>query len=324
MGERPGQDPAAARRRRAIWWWSLVIVSLLAVTVAAVAVRLGGGLRRSAQLKVDHVHALALVPGADILYVGAHDGLYVGADLGRHWQQVSGLAALVPAGADIDAMQVLADGRRPGHVYVAGHDLGVVLTPDGGATWQPAMAGLPLPRDAQPAAGRHPDVHALAADPQQPDLLYAWVEGFGLYHSRDGGAHWEPRAAQIAGIDVLALAVAPGDGNRIYAGGQGGFAVSADAGRTWRLSLSAFNAQLITGLWADPASPGALLATTDEDGLWRSADGGNNWERVRVRSLPAGLAAITGNPQHPTLLYLISQEGQLFISHDGGKGWAVL
>ena len=269
------------------------------------------------------MHALAPVPGANLLYVGAHDGVYAGENLGRTWQKLPGMPALVPPAADVDAMQVLFD-PPGGRLFAAGHSLGVVVTTDNGNSWQPAMAGLPLPPDAHPGQGRHADVHALAADPQRPEVLYAWVDGFGLYATEDVGAHWVARSAQAAGVDVIALAVAPADSNTLYAGGQGGFASSSDAGRTWRLTLSAFNAQMITGIWADPAHAGVLLATTDEDGLWRSEDGGSRWERVRLRVLPDTLADVKGDAQNPQRVYLISQEGRLFASRDGGKTWTAI
>ena len=51
------------------------------------------------------------------------------------------------------------------------------------------------------------DVRCLAADPLDPQVVYAGTQGSGLFRSRDRGQSWEP--AGLEGQVVKALAASP-------------------------------------------------------------------------------------------------------------------
>lgn len=306
-----GRQPGDSRRRR-LWWWGLTGFMIPLLIIAALLI---GRLMPDQSLHVEHVHALAVAARSRLLYAGAHEGLFAGAAFGRRWQQVGGLVQHVPAGADIDAMQVVIDPHEDQRLWVAGHFLGVVRSRDGGSTWEDAFAGLPA------ASGRHPDVHALAYGATAPERLYAWVEGHGLFTSTDGADHWVPLSRSAANVEVLALAVDPRQPQTLYAGGAGGIAISGDGGRTWDLINSPANVATFKALWADPNRAGRVLAASDL-GLWLSTDSGASWQRLVGGQVPQDLAALAGNPDRPGELYLSSVQGQIYTSQDAGRNWS--
>jgi len=63
---------------------------------------------------------------------------------------------------------------------------------DGGATWQPVRHNLP-----------GTDIHSFAMSPDDPDRLYAFVNGGGLFGSLNGGQIWQQLGQMPP--DVMAL-----------------------------------------------------------------------------------------------------------------------
>ena len=82
------------------------------------------------------------------------------------------------------------------------------------------------------------DVRCLAADPEQPAVIYAGTQGNGLLRSDDAGVSWRP--AGLEGRIVKAIAVSGGQPGVVYAGTRPAHLfVSPDGGRHWA-ELAAF------------------------------------------------------------------------------------
>ena len=154
-----------------------------------------------------------------------HDGattIYKSTDAGRTWQATGGGSSLPPSccGDSMDALVV--DPGNPQALYAAVGQT-VLVTTDGGATWEPMANGLP---------GNA--VTSLAADPRRPGTLYASVDiphstktkaGYvekptgGIYMTTDGGQNW---SEVFAGFGVDKVAVDPARPSTIYAAGWAG------------------------------------------------------------------------------------------------------
>ncbi len=91
-----------------------------------------------------------------------------------------------------------ADARR---IAVCGWGPGVLVSEDGGITWQARNQGLP-----------RPDVWSVAFDPDKPGRLYAGVHEEALYVSEDAGKTW--RADGLPGSIILKMAFVPAGGAR--------------------------------------------------------------------------------------------------------------
>jgi photosystem II stability/assembly factor-like uncharacterized protein len=119
--------------------------------------------------------------------------------------------------------------------YVAGTAGGVLISPDGGATWALSRDGLEavtvsvdpfleeIPADEQ---ARGFGIFAVAIDPADADRLYVGtIEG--LYRSVDGGVLWQ----RLAGVDgrVSAIGIGPTPCRLLAQTDAGVFTVHANA-----------------------------------------------------------------------------------------------
>jgi photosystem II stability/assembly factor-like uncharacterized protein len=125
----------------------------------------------------EHVHALALDSSGQMLFLGAHTGLFRSDDRGRSWKR----AQISAKHSHLDVMSVTPDPREPTTIYVGTHEAGVFKSTDGGSTWKQANSGL---------GGM--DVHGLAIDPSAPSKLHAAVreKGEGVFRTTDAGGKW--------------------------------------------------------------------------------------------------------------------------------------
>ncbi len=237
----------------------------------------------------------------DVVYVGTGEsdmrsqisygnGMYKTRDAGRTWAHI---------GLD-DTRQiarVLIDPKNPdvvfvaalGHAYGGNPDRGVFRTRDGGATWQKVLF-------------RNNDVGAvdLAFDPASSQTVYAalwntrrppwsiyppsYGPGSGLFKSTDGGTTWQPltRGLPTDGLGRIGIAVAPSNGERIYAivdAKEGGLFRSDDGGTNW-IKASGDNRIWGRGWYfgkvvVDPKNPD--LVYVSNTGVYRSRDGGRTF-----------------------------------------------
>jgi photosystem II stability/assembly factor-like uncharacterized protein len=201
----------------------------------------------------DHLHALRAAADGSLL-LGLHGALWRSDD-GTDWEQL-GLE-----GQDAMALGVAADDAP---LLVGGHDV-LARSTDGGETFEMLAPDLPSL-----------DIHALAQAPGNPDLVYAYVVGAGIYRSLDAGDTWVPAATvgdRLPG-DLAALAVDPREPGTVLAG-------SASAG-VFRSTDEAATFER-TGEWGTLGlafgQDGQVLAATAR-GVDVSEDAGDSWTSV--------------------------------------------
>ena len=135
-------------------------------------------------------------------------------------------------------------------------------------------------------------VHAIAADPSNADIVYAGADLGGVWKSMDGGAHWAPLTDGIPSASVGALAIDPSRPSTLYAGfGSQDFERSVDH------------------------------ASVHGAGVWKTTDGGSTWTDVSDPTM-LGLrtAAIAVDPADGQHVYVATSAG-LFVSADAGHSW---
>ncbi|HVA24202.1 MAG TPA: hypothetical protein VMW62_07390 [Chloroflexota bacterium] len=185
-------------------------------------------------------------------------------------------------------IQAIAFGEKP-ETVAAGAGSAVDISHDGGATWL---------RGELETAGR---VTALAIAGQ---TLLAGTDRDGAFVSLNGGKSWAPSG--LSGQMVLAVC-----GDKL-AGTDGGLWLRESATKWSKLGLDA----VVTAL----ARAGeAIVAGTEDQGLFRSLDEGATWHKAP--GVEEGINAIAASGSR---LVAGTSVGRLYESTDSGATWSEL
>jgi photosystem II stability/assembly factor-like uncharacterized protein len=254
-------------------------------------------------------------------------GLYRSRNAQGRWESIG-----ENLGTEPHVFAILADTRRPGRVTIGTHD-GIWRSDDGGDTWRRLSA--PKPELA---------VWSLAADPREPDTIFAGYEPCAIYRSTDDGATWNKLPVEVSfpavsthpdiPKRVISIAADPNNTREIYGSLEvGGLLRSLDGGKSWE--------NIIDGLYIDegfvdihsvvvnPDRPGQLTIAT-RFGTFRSDDRGDHWRDLRaplMRPIGSYCRVLRYAPGDGNTLYLAAandfdgDRGALFISRDNGASW---
>ncbi|NPV06859.1 MAG: hypothetical protein HPY83_02710 [Anaerolineae bacterium] len=204
-------------------------------------------------------------PPATFALIWTGGCLYAGSAWGVHrLEEADGSWTLVTEELGRQTVFALAaDPHHPSHLYAGCWGNNVLASEDGGSTWAPVHRGLETL-----------SVHSLAVSPFEPGRLYAGtVED--LFRTRDRGETWQ--SCGPAPETVFALAHSPRDVCTLYAGTTTGAWRTEDCGDSWeRLQLP--GPVTVYSLAIPSGQPDALLAGTEESGVWFSGDEGRRWQ----------------------------------------------
>lgn len=169
----------------------------------------------------------------------------------------------------------------------------IIIGAASGGIWKRSLASNAV---AVPVAdfASNLSIGALAADPNNPNILYA---GTG-----------EP------GVNVDAF---NGDG----------VLKSLDGGDNWfRVDNGSMSSKKVTGVWVDPRNSQRLLASALYDGLYVSTSGGVSWNRIRA----SDAMSLAVSPTNPDRILLSNTQpfggvgGDLLLSTNGGTSFAAV
>jgi photosystem II stability/assembly factor-like uncharacterized protein len=249
-------------------------------------------------LASEHLFSLsyAIVDGGVRLFAGTEPAnLHISTDLGKTWASMPSMR-LTP-GVDqwsfpapphqAHLKNIAVDPRTPNTIFAAIEVGGLLKTLDGGATWREL---------ATKETGLYVDVHRVVLVPNDPDHVYA-ATGNGIYHSRDGGEHWERLTDQSLRVGYPdALLMHPRCPELLFTAG------AAVWPRDWPRRGS-----------ADPR-------------VMRSRDSGESWQTVD-NGLPTH---IFGNIEAMAMnvwsngfrLFAGTTDGDVYFSEDEGESWS--
>jgi PKD repeat protein/photosystem II stability/assembly factor-like uncharacterized protein len=196
--------------------------------------------------------------------------------------------------------------------FTSGSGGAIFKTTNGGASWQPASAGLP------------PDSFiALAIDPVASATVYAGTKHSGVYKSTDGGATWTPPAARLATARVYALVIDPVTPATLYAATDTGVYKSTDGAATWSAATAGIGSLLVYSLAIDPTNPSTLYAGTQNNGVFKSVDGAATWTAASsgLTGNATRVFALAVDPKTPSTLYAGTNGSGVFKSTDGAATW---
>ena len=234
------------------------------------------------------------------------------------------------------------------------------------------LAGAPLPPDLMSGlvwrnvgpfrGGRISAASGVIGD---PGTFYVGLPQGGVWKTTSGGSTWWPVFDGVPGVSSIgAIAVAPSNGNVIYAGTgdlftnvlydrANGMYRSTDAGATWT-HLGLDSANRISAILVDPRDANVVLVaaygfTRKKNmvrGIFRTTDGGATWTHPFANSDTTAVSALAAAYDRPDVVYAtanrwyvaprgaaapVATPGQsptaglgIFKSIDGGVTWTRL
>jgi len=257
------------------------------------------------------------------LFVAAQDGLHVFEPLTGGWEEVAHALDGEPV-TSVSASK---------YAILAGTRNGILVSRDGGATWQETNRGV-----------TEPHIRWLAYHFNDPWLAFAGTEPAAILVSDDGVDSWRecPEVAELRDANGWYLPYSPEagcvrgfafNGSRGYAAvEQGGLLRTDDVGRSWRLaggSTGDPHAPMLErrihsdvhSVVVHPSSPDLVFAPTG-GGFYTSDDGGETWREL----YDCYCRAVWVDPEDPDHLVLgpadgVDSEGRIEKSLDGGETW---
>jgi len=200
--------------------------------------------------------------------------------------------------------------------------VGVLKSTDGGKTWSQINNGI-----------TNLYIGSLFMHPEEPDILIAgagnnaYMEGSGVFISRDGGENWQ----KVIDNPVQSVEFAVSDPDIAYAGEPGWIFRSEDGGMNWQTVTENDHGWGPPGVVAgfpidfqvDPRDPDRLFANNYGGGNFLSEDGGRTWVVASTGYTGAQVREIAVSPKDPAQVYVSARSG-FFGSSDGGKNWVGL
>ena len=175
----------------------------------------------------DAVNALAQTVDPDtqrpVVLAATNLGLYRSFDPARGWQKLSYGASLDPRTSCVST-----DAQHPETILVGTAASGVLISNDGGKSWQ-RVSGVPS----------EAPVNTIARDLQRPNHIYVGTKQ-SFYVSRDGGVNWSRRGGNLPFGDFTSILINPRNGDEVFVGNAyqtgeigGGVYRTVNAGQTW-------------------------------------------------------------------------------------------
>lgn len=233
--------------------------------------------------------------GDRLVAVGERGHILLSDDYGRNWRQVE-----TPTRTTLTAVSFAS----PINGWAVGHDNQVLVTRDGGESWQRQY----LPIDPQ---NHMLDVHFTDA---RNGLV---VGAYGMaFRTVDGGSRWTKALVSEEEMHVNRVTVGPS--GHLYLALEGGALLeSGDTGETWDEMDSPYDGSLF-GVLALNAN--TLLSYGLRGHVFRSSDSGATWEAASGTApvlLIDGLRTATGQ------VILAGQNGEFLVSRDSGRTFAL-
>ena len=238
----------------------------------------------------------AVIDNPDLLYIGtASGGLWKSSNGGINFdplfdnESTHSIGAIAIYQENPDIIYVGTGEGNPRNSHNAGN--GMYKSIDGGKNW--THLGLEATRN----------IHRVIVHPNNPDIVYAGVQGTawnestdrGVYKSIDGGQTWEQILYINANTGIGDLVIDPSNPEK-----------------------------LIAAMWEFRRWPWHFTSGGAGSGLYVTFDGGNNWtERTSEDGLPAGQLGRIGigiAPSNPAIVYALieAKKNALYRSEDGG------
>ena len=256
--------------------------------------------------------AFSLSSNGSTIYLGSGSKVFKSTDTGGTWIDVStglghgGIRALLFDGSNLFA-------------GTPGDSAGIYRSTNGGTSWDPAAAGLPIGSN-------------LRSMIFFGGYVFAGTEADGIYRSSDHGDTW-------AKTDINNTLLAHGlvltfcaKGDALFAGAANGIYRSTDGGATFSRVINGFPANNGVAALALTVSSGNIIAGVDVslsptsalDAIFYSSDDGDNWHRANLPSDVTFVPAVASDGSSLAYAGVFTQSSSttgLYKSTDAGITW---
>jgi photosystem II stability/assembly factor-like uncharacterized protein len=224
------------------------------------------------------------------------------------------------------------DFANPSTMYATCQQIYIEKSTAGGAfgSWHLMESGINL-------SDRGAFIPPLVMDPGASSNLYFGT--YRIYQTRNGAGSWSAISPDLTNGNsfwgvVTAIAVAPSDGNVVYAGtGDSNLWITTNAlsgGATWAKVSSHLPPRVLTALAVHPASPGtAYVVFSGFSGfgdtlghVFKTIDSGASWKDVSGNLPNTPINAIVINPERPGQVFVGTDSGVFYTNND--KKWRPL
>lgn len=229
-----------------------------------------------------------------------------------------------------DGMYFVEHPIDPRTLYAEYQNTIIEKSTNGGNSWVGATAGL---------TGATPWVGVITMDLADPNKLFAGTTK--VFRTIDGCATPWVQSSQDLGNFVSAIAIAPSDSNRVYAGtgdsyqraGQGKIFRSDDGGATspWTEKTGTLpSSRPVTDIVVDGDDANRIIISyggtntggPNANALFLSTDGGNSWTDISGDLPNISVNAIALDPHNDNTVYVGTDVG-VFRTTNGGADWLV-
>lgn len=196
--------------------------------------------------------------GKNGLLAGTDTGLYRTYDITKGWEKIP-----FGEGMSSNVFVIYSTPRQPETIWVGTSVSGVIVSRDGGATWN-KVGGAP---DNVP-------ISSITIDPKRPENVYVGTSQT-LYLSRDGGKTWTRRGGNLPLGNYTSILVNPNNTDEVYTSSalesDGGIYYSDDSGWNWKRIDSKEMKLPSHRVWSmafDPTNSNRIFAGTHSSGVY--------------------------------------------------------
>lgn len=201
--------------------------------------------------------------GKNGILAGTDKGIYRTYDLAKGWERI-----FFGEGINENVFVINTSAQQPETIWVGTATSGVIVSRDGGETWQKSNG------DAKGIPETVP-VSSITIDPKNPERIYVGTTQT-LYLSKDGGKSWTRRGGNLPLGNYASILINPNDSKEVFAASSlesdGGIFFSDDAGTSWKRLDSKDMKLPSRRVWTmafDPNDSNRIFAGTHSSGVYR-------------------------------------------------------
>lgn len=244
---------------------------------------------------------------ASILGTAQYFGVYKSTDSGETWDLLPNSSIFCGLQCWYDHYIAVAP-NDPMVIYLG--EIDVIKSIDGGRSWSNLVVGV---------GNIHPDQHAIAFDPVDPNIVYFGCDG-GMYQSRDAGRSFADINGNLALTQHVGLALHPTDPNIMFGGTQDNGTLKNTGSRVWQQVSYGDGGYTVV----DYENPQTVYTTYIYTSILRSLNGGNSFVDLTIpetfsRERASFYAPIVIDPINPKALYFGTY--RLWRTEDMGRHW---